>query len=283
MFHAVSAGVRSASLARQVGASICTPEGEIIALGCNDVPKAGGGLYWEGDEGDSRDHLRGYDANDQVKMHFLRDVLIRMQKSGWLKDDLTNLDEHGLFEHVMAPGSLMRKAELMKMIEYGRSVHAEMAALMDAVRRGISVAGCTLYTTTFPCHNCAKHIVASGLKRVVYVEPYPKSFTAQLYSDSVWIDGGTTCGNYVNFEPFVGISYRQYFSLFSMGDIERKVNGTLAQWIPEVAIPRYSEHPSAYLSREISALSRFDNSLKRAEMSPLENSFWSTLAGQTAL
>src|SRR5262249_9208676 len=75
MFHAVSAGVRSSSLARQVGASICTPEGEIIALGCNDVPKAGGGLYWEGDEGDSRDHLRGYDANDQVKMHFLRDLL----------------------------------------------------------------------------------------------------------------------------------------------------------------------------------------------------------------
>ncbi|MDN3612645.1 hypothetical protein QWZ16_23945 [Vibrio ostreicida] len=26
----------------------------------------------------------------------------------------------------------------------------------------------------FPCHNCAKHIVASGIKRVVYVEPYPK-------------------------------------------------------------------------------------------------------------
>lgn len=277
MFHAVSAGVRSSSLARQVGASICTTEGELIALGCNDVPKAGGGLYWEGDEGDSRDHLRGYDSNDQVKMHFLRDVLTRIQKSGWLKPDLSDLDERDLFDFAMSPGSLLRKAELMKMIEYGRSVHAEMAAVMDAAKRGVSVAGCTLYTTTFPCHNCAKHIVASGLKRVVYVEPYPKSYTHKLYADSVWIDGAGEAGKVIKFEPFVGVSFRQYFSLFSMAGIERKINGALTPWVPETAAPRYSEHQSAYLARESEGLSKLAALLKRAGVQPADSSFWKVI------
>ena len=59
--------------------------------------------------------------------------------------------------------------------EYGRIVHAELGALAAAARSGLSVVDGTLYCTTFPCHNCAKHIVASGIVRVVYVEPYPKS------------------------------------------------------------------------------------------------------------
>ncbi|MEI6351829.1 MAG: anti-phage dCTP deaminase [Verrucomicrobiota bacterium] len=278
MFHAVSAGVRSASLARQVGASICTAEGELIALGCNDVPKAGGGLYWEGDEGDSRDHLRGYDSNDVMKQFFLRDVLTRLQKSGWLKGELEKLDERDLFEQAMSPNSLIRQAELMKIIEYGRSVHAEMSALMDAAKRGIAVEGCTLYSTTFPCHNCAKHIVASGIKRVVYVEPYPKSFTHRLYSDSVWVDGAGEAGKVIKFEPFVGISFRQYFSLFSMGGIERKINGTLTQWIGETASPRYYEHHSAYLAREAEVLKRFEGQLRRAGLQPQEEGFWGLLA-----
>ncbi len=267
MFHAVTAGVRSASLARQVGAAICTEEGELIALGCNDVPKAGGGLYWEGDEGDARDHLRGYDFNDQMKLLFLRDILARLQRSGWLEESFENLGEEELLERALLPGSALRQAELMKVIEYGRSVHAEMAALMDAAKRGIAVEGCTLYTTTFPCHNCAKHIIASGLRRVVYVEPYPKSFTRRLYSDSVWIDGeGGTAdpARAVRFEPFVGISYRQYFSLFSTGGADRKANGSLTPWTPEGAALRFFEHHAACLAREQEALAPFEERLQGA-------------------
>ena len=163
------------------------------------------------------------------------------------------------------------------MIEYGRSVHAEMAALMDAAKRGVPVAGCTLYTTTFPCHNCAKHIVASGIQRVVYVEPYPKSFTWRLYSDSVWIDGAGEAGKAIKFEPFVGISFRQYFSLFSMEGIERKINGALTPWLPETASPRFFEHPSAYLAREGMALDRLRTLLKRGGIEPVNRAFWRLL------
>lgn len=54
-------------------------------------------------------------------------------------------------------------------------MHAEMFAITDAARRGLSVRDATLYCTTFPCHMCARHIIASGIRKVVYIEPYPKS------------------------------------------------------------------------------------------------------------
>ena len=39
--------------------------------------------------------------------------------------------------------------------------------------RSIPIERCTLYTTTYPCRLCANKIVNLGIKRVVYLEPYP--------------------------------------------------------------------------------------------------------------
>lgn len=49
MYVAYSAGLRSACLSRQVGAAITNADGNVISTGCNDVPKAKGGLYSEDD------------------------------------------------------------------------------------------------------------------------------------------------------------------------------------------------------------------------------------------
>jgi len=46
MFLAYSASARSGALARQVGAAILSRGGDVLSLGCNDVPAPGGGLYW---------------------------------------------------------------------------------------------------------------------------------------------------------------------------------------------------------------------------------------------
>jgi len=45
MYVAFAAGLKSACMSRQVGAAIANSEGVVIATGCNDVPKPGGGLY----------------------------------------------------------------------------------------------------------------------------------------------------------------------------------------------------------------------------------------------
>jgi cytidine deaminase len=71
MHYARSAALRSADLNRQVGAAILRVEGDLIAVGCNDVPKAGGDLYWPGDKGDARDFQKGVDAMADERLQVL--------------------------------------------------------------------------------------------------------------------------------------------------------------------------------------------------------------------
>ena len=47
-------------------------------------------------------------------------------------------------------------------------VHAELNAILNAGRNGISLKDCTIYCTAFPCHNCAQAIVQAGIVSVVY-------------------------------------------------------------------------------------------------------------------
>ncbi|MBR3630719.1 MAG: dCMP deaminase family protein, partial [Oscillospiraceae bacterium] len=44
--------------------------------------------------------------------------------------------------------------------------HAELNAILNSTA---SLRGCTLYVTLFPCNECAKAIIQSGIRRVVYL------------------------------------------------------------------------------------------------------------------
>lgn len=50
--------------------------------------------------------------------------------------------------------------------------HAEENSITQAAYHGISVKDATLYTTFSPCLMCAKMIINSGIKEVVYQERY---------------------------------------------------------------------------------------------------------------
>ena len=140
------------------------------------------------------------------------------------------------------------------MTEFGRDVHAEMEALLTCVRIGVSVTGGSVYCTTFPCHNCAKHIVDAGIKRVVYIEAYPKSKADELHSDSLSIDGKAE--NKVSFEPFIGIGPRRYFDLFSLslgtgsGKQRKDDDGKKSLWNKSDSLPRFKMKHISYLERE---------------------------------
>lgn len=49
--------------------------------------------------------------------------------------------------------------------------HAERNALYHSARLGVSVKGCTIYVTSFPCADCARGIIQSGITGVVTREP----------------------------------------------------------------------------------------------------------------
>jgi dCMP deaminase len=48
------------------------------------------------------------------------------------------------------------------------TVHAEQNAISDAARRGVSLAGSTIYITHFPCINCSKILAAAGIQCIKY-------------------------------------------------------------------------------------------------------------------
>ena len=53
-----------------------------------------------------------------------------------------------------------------------RGAHGEMNAISQAAKNGVNIDGSTIYCTTQPCIYCAKAIVNSGIKRLVYCESY---------------------------------------------------------------------------------------------------------------
>jgi cytidine deaminase len=80
-----SAALRSSDLSRQVGAAIFTEDGELITQGCNEVPKAHGGTYWDLETPDHRDIKKGYDPNDRQKKEIVRDLVERLRKKNYFR------------------------------------------------------------------------------------------------------------------------------------------------------------------------------------------------------
>jgi cytidine deaminase len=244
MFHARAAALRSADLSRQVGAVIVDRYGEIVVTGCNEVPRAGGGNLWEtGSEPDYRDFRLGYDANARLRLELVKEVLERLSKSEWLNDKLPG-DAAELAEIVLKRGGAptFNDLRISSIIEYGRIIHAEMAAISAAARRGIPTQGTTLVCTTFPCHMCARHIIAAGIEKVIYIEPYPKSMTKDLYGRAVLIEGEPADEGAVQFLAFVGVAPRRFQDFFNLekSALRKKEDGYARKWqLKEAAGPRF--------------------------------------------
>jgi deoxycytidylate deaminase len=258
MFLAYASSLRSADLSRQVGAVVWKDQVGVVGTGCNDVPASGGGLYWPG-MGDQRDHALGHDANERHKRAIAEEVAQRVAAALKLKP-----------EEIPVVKEACEATRLLDITEFGRAVHAEMDALISCGRAGVETTGTTLFSTTFPCHNCAKHIVAYGVKRVVYIEPYEKSQALDLHDDAIAVedcgdgaradreDEGDRPARKVVFEPFMGVGPRRYFDLFSMRlsngyrmKRKQKPDGIKAKWkIGSDAIVRVPMSPTSYLERE---------------------------------
>ena len=207
-------------MSRQVGASIYSKDGEFLSVGWNDVPRYGGGLYREEDE--SKDHRcylwrNGICHNDQRKSMLYDEIYDRLLSSELLSPDATR-------ERVI---STIAGTGVRNLMEFSRSVHAEMEAIISVARAGKgALVGAWLYSTTFPCHSCARHIVASGISKVYYIEPYTKSLAGDLHDDS--ISQIEFSEKKVHFLQFEGVAPKNIIKLFGHGE-ERKRDGKLIE------------------------------------------------------
>lgn len=67
-------------------------------------------------------------------------------------------------------------------------VHAEANAIAAAAKFGIPTLGASLYTTTFPCAECAKLIISAGIWEIVYSEAYHSHYSELMFENAnmIW-------------------------------------------------------------------------------------------------
>lgn len=68
-----------------------------------------------------------------------------------------------------------------------RTIHAEVNAIAQAAKFGISIAGATLYCNTFPCWPCMKLIAASGITEIYYDDAYRQDERVKQCADAAHI------------------------------------------------------------------------------------------------
>jgi len=269
MFLAHVAATRSSSLARQVGAALANKDGEILALGANEMARPGGGLIWDDDSKEVRnsDREEGKDTGALMKDRAASEAW--RCACGLVSEAAKELRDRALAKRIeevvsgipedKAIEKLHSTPTLGNVIEFYREVHAEMAAVVEASRRGVAVDGAIAYVTTFPCHDCAKHLVAAGVRRVVYIEPYPKSRASEFYPNVFDPERNRTLDDSqrVSVEPFVGIGPRCYRRLFTLATAEGSVirrrdsRGSKMPWTPDQAGLRWRTWSESYLEYEL--------------------------------
>jgi deoxycytidylate deaminase len=187
------------------------------------VPKPNGGLYGEDDGSDDCRCFKVFDKacqNEKSKEQIyqsIEQILKETLKEGTSKERLSEISD-----------KIQNNSVIKDLLEYSRAVHAEMDAITSAARIGhFSLKDTILFSTTFPCHHCARHIVASGIKKVYYIEPYEKSLAIKLHSDAIELNSvdGRSDSQKVVFSHFEGVAPKQYLNLFSCNN--RKSRGRL--------------------------------------------------------
>lgn len=242
MYNAASQASTSACLSRQVGAAIFSRDGELIGVGANDVPKFGGGLYCS--EDGEHDHrcfklTNGICWNDEHKDQLYTAIFRELRQDGMLGTGAT----------LLRITDALKRTDIRNLIEYSRAVHAEMEAIISVARGNKpGLIGSTLYCTTFPCHSCARHIVASGIKRVIYIEPYAKSLAVSLHGDAVTMNESEAASR-VAFLQYEGTAPKNMIRLFKHGS-QRKHDGRMIKSDPRYASPIFPSPLDGFAFRE---------------------------------
>ncbi|MDI6026069.1 anti-phage dCTP deaminase [Corticibacterium sp. UT-5YL-CI-8] len=243
MFAAASVAMQSACLSRQVGAVIQNAHGELIGQGANDVPKFNGGLY--SSNLPAADDHRCYNWKKKICHNDAEKDAIFDQIAKYAKESFKESSQSEVDDFLKK----VRKSRVKGLIEFSRAVHAEMAAIVSSARDGLGqVRGATLFTTTFPCHNCARHIVAAGILKVIYIEPYPKSLALNLHNDAISTSEGDE-GKKVVFLQYQGAAPRSFNRIFKPNPI-RKAAGSFVLRPRKTAMPFAAPPVDSLVTRE---------------------------------
>ncbi|HDV5711125.1 TPA: hypothetical protein RJD49_002849 [Legionella pneumophila] len=196
--------------ARHIGAAIISNQGEVLSVASIRAPSQSSNTYLS-------DQLKVSDGYEEYK---------------------TKID---YWSEQLKKVSIDESKNIIKFIQdtldFHPCTHAEIAAIIDAAKIGVSVRGATLYTTTFPCHLCAKEIINSGINRVVYLEAYPKSKNKELYPNLVDFEPKNKT-DLIPFDFYYGIGPKRFIYAYSL---KNKSNNDCYPPLMRYEIPKYYE------------------------------------------
>ncbi|RFA36353.1 ComE operon protein 2 [Virgibacillus dokdonensis] len=91
-----------------------------------------------------------------------------------------------------------------------RTIHAEANALLQCAKFGVPTDGADIYVTHFPCLQCCKQLIQSGIQTVIYAEDYHNHpYAVSLFSEAgvktkkVELDDVKVDTNYMEKQVFV--------------------------------------------------------------------------------
>ena len=68
--------------------------------------------------------------------------------------------------------------------ELCRGLHAEQNAIIQAALHGVSIDNAGIYITNQPCSICTKMLINSGIKKIVYKEPYNDTLAMEMIKEA---------------------------------------------------------------------------------------------------
>tara|TARA_Y100001935_G_scaffold183581_1_gene152200 strand:+ start:1421 stop:1849 length:429 start_codon:yes stop_codon:yes gene_type:complete len=68
------------------------------------------------------------------------------------------------------------------------TIHAEQNTIADCAKRGVSSNDCTAYITHYPCYNCMKLMMSSGIKDIKYINDYKNDVLVKDLAENLKIN-----------------------------------------------------------------------------------------------
>jgi deoxycytidylate deaminase len=162
---AYTAKLNSACLSRQVGACITNQNGSLKAVGWNSVA-----------DGQTPCLLRN---KNELLNNTNSNSYSQYEKSVEFKQKISaipniskkcGLNHSFCFKTIYTSNNDKEKGNQV----HTRSLHAEENAFLQIAKYGgEAIKDGTLYSTASPCELCSKKAYQLGIKRVVYIDPYP--------------------------------------------------------------------------------------------------------------
>lgn len=190
MAVASNLSLQSHCIKRRVGAVLCSKEGFIVSAAYNEVPQPGKSCIEEY-RMCYRDFFRNKLKEELIKFIYCPNCGTKLKGQPTMSNLICSICNA---EFVKFPPSF-------KALDKCQALHAEEITILRTPEFQINES--SLYTTTFPCLQCAKRIIHARLKKVIYIDPYPEEEAIKL------LEGGG-----IKTVKFGGVKAQAFYKFF---------------------------------------------------------------------